>query len=60
MPRKPSSFRAPFLKRLWTDEEALAQRAGYPFDLPLVRKGGVEIDFNRAVTVIVGENGTGN
>jgi predicted ATPase len=59
MARKPSSFRAPFLKRLWTDEDALAQRVGYPFDLPLVRKGGVEIDFDRAVTVIVGENGTG-
>jgi predicted ATPase len=59
MARKPTSFRAPFLKRLWTDEDALAQREGYPFDLPLVRKGGVEIDFNRPVTVIVGENGTG-
>ncbi len=59
MHRKPSAFRSPFLKRLWTDEDALAQREGYPFDLPLVRKGGVEIDFDRAVTVIVGENGTG-
>jgi predicted ATPase len=59
MARKPSSFRAPFLKRLWTDSEALAPRQGYPFDLPLVRKGRVEIDFDRPVTVIVGENGSG-
>jgi predicted ATPase len=59
MARKPSSFRAPFLKRLWTDNDALADMNGYPFDLPLVRKGGVEIDFDRPVTVIVGENGTG-
>jgi predicted ATPase len=59
MARKPSSFRAPFLKRLWTDEKALSAREGYPFDLPLVRKGGVEIDFDRAATVIIGENGTG-
>ncbi len=59
MRRKPSAFRAPFLKRLWTDPEALSRSEGYPFDLPLVRSGGVEIDFDRAVTVIVGENGTG-
>jgi predicted ATPase len=57
--RKPSAFRAPFLKRLWTDPEVLARSEGYPFDLPLVRSGGVEIDFDRAVTVIIGENGTG-
>lgn len=59
MARKSSSFRAPFLKRLWTDMEALEARTGYPFDLPLVRKGGVDIDFDRPVTIIVGENGTG-
>jgi predicted ATPase len=59
MPRKPSNFHTPFLKRLWTDMDALVDRKGYPFDLPLVRKGGVEIDFERPVTVIVGENGTG-
>jgi predicted ATPase len=59
MNRKPSGLRAPFLKRLSTDMDRLAVLHGYPFDLPLVRKGGVEIDFNRPVTVIVGENGTG-
>jgi predicted ATPase len=59
MARKPSAFRAPFLKRVWTDMDALAGAAGYPFDLPLVRKGAVEIEFDRPVTIIVGENGTG-
>jgi predicted ATPase len=59
MPRKPTAFRSPFLKRLWTDMAALEALNGYPFDLPLVRKGGVEIDFDRPVTIIVGENGTG-
>ncbi len=59
MARKPSAFRAPFLKRLSTDMDALGNRKGYPFDLPLVRRGGVEIDFDRPVTIIVGENGTG-
>jgi predicted ATPase len=59
MKRKPSGLRAPFLKRLSTDMDRLAGLHGYPFDLPLVRKGGVEIDFDRPVTVIVGENGTG-
>jgi len=39
--------------------DRLADRSGYPFDLSLVRKGGVEIDFDRPVTIIVGENGTG-
>ncbi|MGL4635204.1 MAG: AAA family ATPase [Beijerinckiaceae bacterium] len=38
---------------------ALDERSGYPFDLPLVRKGGVEMDFSGPVSVIVGENGTG-
>jgi predicted ATPase len=59
MARKPSAFRAPFLKRVWTDMDALAGASGYPFDLPLVRKGAVEIEFDRPVTIIVGENGTG-
>jgi predicted ATPase len=59
MPRKSSSFRSPFLKRLWTDSALLQTQHGYPFDLPLVRRGGVEIDFDRPITVIVGENGTG-
>jgi predicted ATPase len=39
--------------------EVLQKLSGYPFDLPLVRKGGVAIDFERPVTVVVGENGTG-
>jgi predicted ATPase len=59
MRRKPTAFRSPFLKRLWTDMATLANLSGYPFDLPLVRKAGVEIDFDRPVTIIVGENGTG-
>src|SRR6185503_13524836 len=32
---------------------------GYPFDLPIVRRGGIDISFETSVTIIAGENGTG-
>ncbi|MDQ0471593.1 AAA family ATPase [Labrys wisconsinensis] len=59
MARRPSSLRAPFLKRVWTDMDSLAERQGFPFDLPLVRHGGVDLTLTRPVTILVGENGTG-
>ncbi len=59
MASRSTSLRAPFLKRVWTDMDALAQREGFPFDLPLVRKGAIDLVFEQPVTIIVGENGTG-
>ncbi len=56
---RKTSLRAPFLKRVWTDMDRLAERTGYPFDLPLVRKGVVDLLFEKPVTIIIGENGTG-
>lgn len=56
--RRPTSLPAPFLKRVWLDTGLVAERDTYPFCLPFLRSG-FEISFDRAITVIVGENGTG-
>jgi predicted ATPase len=49
---------APYLKRLWLDPARIADRATYPFCLPFL-KDDFELRFERAITIIVGENGTG-
>jgi predicted ATPase len=49
---------APYLKRLWLDLERVPDAEAYPFCLPFLRDG-FELSFDRAITVIVGENGTG-
>jgi predicted ATPase len=46
------------LKRVWLDTAAVADPAVYPFHLPFLRSG-FELEFDRAITIIVGENGTG-
>jgi predicted ATPase len=49
---------APYLKRVWLDETRVGDAAAYPFCLPFLQDG-FELDFDHAVTIIVGENGTG-
>lgn len=49
---------APYLKRVWLDPSRVADAAAYPFCLPFLSHG-FELDFERPITVIVGENGTG-
>jgi predicted ATPase len=49
---------APYLKRIWLDEAKVTDKAAYPFCLPLF-KSGFELGFTEAVTIVVGENGTG-
>lgn len=49
---------APYLKRLWLDPSRIADRAAYPFCLPFLHDD-FELGFDRAITIIVGENGTG-
>jgi folate-binding protein YgfZ len=49
---------APYLKRLWLDPDSIPDRAAYPFCLPFLHDD-FEIRFDRAITIIVGENGTG-
>jgi len=49
---------APYLKRLWLDPASIADRDAYPFCLPFLHDD-FELRFERALTIIVGENGTG-
>jgi predicted ATPase len=50
---------APYLRRLWVDPERITEPRAYPFCLPLLRGGDFELTFDRPVTILVGENGTG-
>lgn len=68
MARRPRDTRLPppFLKRVWlpeTDDRSIAwpdwaNTEDYPFNMPLLR-GGLDIRFEKPVTIIVGENGSG-
>jgi predicted ATPase len=49
---------APYLKRLWLERERVSDAEVYPFCLPFLRDG-LDLVFDRAITIIVGENGTG-
>jgi predicted ATPase len=49
---------APYLKRVWLDPERVPDREAYPFCLPFLADD-FELHFERAITIIVGENGTG-
>jgi predicted ATPase len=49
---------APYLQRVWLDPSRIADRAAYPFCLPFLRDE-FELSFDRPITIIVGENGTG-
>src|SRR6266700_1249648 len=49
---------APYLKRIWLDASLVAEPQAYPFCLPFLQKG-FELGFDRAITIVVGENGTG-
>src|SRR5437899_6930623 len=53
-----SKLPAPFLKRVWLDESKIEKREAYPFCLPIFQNG-FELAFDHAITIIVGENGTG-
>lgn len=43
---------------MWYDASKIEDASAYPFCLPLF-KNGFELDFDHAITIIVGENGTG-
>src|SRR4249920_4201582 len=55
---RPINLPAPYLKRVCLDPSRVTDRATYPFCLPLLRDD-FELSFDRAITIIVGENGTG-
>jgi predicted ATPase len=49
---------APYLKQLRLDPASIPDRDAYPFCLPFLHDD-FELRFDRAITIIVGENGTG-
>lgn len=49
---------APYLKRIWLDRSRIPDWESYPFCLPIFRDE-FDLSFERAVTIIVGENGSG-
>jgi predicted ATPase len=49
---------APYLKRLWLDPARVPDPDAYPFCLPFLRNE-FSLSFEHAITIIVGENGTG-
>lgn len=56
--QKPSKLDAPYLRRIWLDLARVPEPDRYPFDLTFLRDG-FELEFDEAITIIVGENGTG-
>ncbi|HKO70246.1 MAG TPA: AAA family ATPase [Bradyrhizobium sp.] len=55
---RKSRLPAPYLKRIWVDRERVPDRSAYPFCLPFLRDG-FDLSFDRSITIIAGENGTG-
>jgi predicted ATPase len=49
---------APYLKRVWLDRSLVPDWEAYPFCLPIFRDE-FDLGFERAITIIAGENGTG-
>jgi predicted ATPase len=49
---------APYLKRVWLDPSRVEDRDAYPFCLPFLRHD-FGLSFDRPITIIAGENGTG-
>jgi predicted ATPase len=49
---------APYLRRIWLEPDRIVDRAAYPFCLPFLCDD-FELGFDRPITIIVGENGTG-
>src|SRR5579859_1593262 len=55
---RPINLPAPYLRRVWLDSAQVMDPEAYPFCLPFLQ-GEFELELDRAVTIIVGENGTG-
>jgi predicted ATPase len=55
---KPINLPAPYLRRIWLEPARVTDPKAYPFCLPFLAKG-FDLSFDRAVTIVVGENGVG-
>src|SRR3954469_15492017 len=49
---------APYLRRIWLNQDRVTEPDAYPFCLPFLRDG-FELSFDRSITIIAGENGMG-
>jgi predicted ATPase len=56
--QRTTKLPAPYLKRVWLDPARVTDASAYPFCLPFL-KDGFELEFDHAITIIVGENGSG-
>lgn len=61
MARRRTDYRlaAPYLRRVWLDRDLVTDWDAYPFALPLFRSGEFAVTFDKAVTIIAGDNGAG-
>ena len=55
---RPINLPAPYLRRLWLDPSRIEDRKAYPYCLPFL-SDEFELSFDKPITIIVGENGTG-
>src|SRR5262249_7964399 len=55
---RPINLPAPYLRRVWLDPSRIEDRKAYPYCLPFL-SDEFELSFDRPITIIVGENGTG-
>ena len=55
---RPIRLPAPYLRRIWIETDRVTDRTAYPFCLPYLRDD-FELSFDRSITIIAGENGTG-
>jgi len=56
--QRTTKLPAPYLKRVWLDPARVTDSSAYPFCLPFL-KNGFDLEFDHAITIIVGENGSG-
>ena len=56
--KRPINLAPPISKRVWLDADKVADPKAYPFSLPFL-VGDFELSFDHAITIVVGENGTG-
>jgi predicted ATPase len=52
-------MRAPYLRRIWLDADRVPNKESYPFCLPIFSRGEFSFEFDRSITIVVGENGVG-
>ena len=52
-------MRAPYLRRIWLDENEVPDKDTYPFCLPIFSRDEFSLEFDCPITIIVGENGVG-